>query len=228
MPDQNIIMYVGPTAHGLDLDSIIPSGIEIRPPARRGDVDELVGSREDPGLIFIVDGTFQSFPSVGHAEIRNAMDKGWTVWGLCSIGAIRAAEMRSLGMHGFGTVYKMYADDPEFDDDEVALLHSPEAPFISMSEPMVQIRSFLAELLERRVITADALNDTIHELKNRWYGERTKDRLRKALIEVCNLSDSAADSQLAGLRRHQMKTADLLRFLDVHPWNSAAIPATVR
>ncbi|WP_425300876.1 TfuA-like protein, partial [Nocardia wallacei] len=33
-------------------------------------------------------------------EIREALEAGWSVWGLSSMGAIRAAEMRLLGMRG--------------------------------------------------------------------------------------------------------------------------------
>ncbi|MFD9736280.1 TfuA-like protein [Umezawaea sp. NPDC059074] len=218
MSERNTIMYVGPSAHGLDLASLTPPGIEIRPPVRRGDVDELLESGVEPGLLFIVDGTFHSFPSVGHAEIRTAMDRGWTVWGLCSMGAIRGAEMRSLGMRGFGDVYEMYAADPEFDDDEVALLHSTEAPFQAISEPMVHLRSFLAELLDRGVVTAEARDDAVGELKNRWYGERTKDRLKWTLVKVCGLDAESAATEVAGLHRHRLKTADLVRFLATRPW----------
>ena len=201
------VLHVGPSAHGL----AIPPGFETRPPARRGDVDDLVATREDPGVLIIADGTFHSFPSVGHAEIRTALERGWTVWGLCSMGAIRAAEMRSLGMRGFGSVYQMYVDDPDFDDDEVALLHASEPPYTPVSEPLVHIRSFLADLVARGILADEAT--TIDVLKNRWYGERTLGLLRKTLIEA-GLSTSTVDRELADFARHRTKTADLRLFLE--------------
>ena len=59
--------------------------------------------------MIICDGVFESQPAVSHAELCRALDGGWAVWGVSSIGAIRAFEMRAEGMRGFGYVYKQFA-----------------------------------------------------------------------------------------------------------------------
>ncbi len=74
--------------------------IIVLPPVKRGDVEKLISERE-PGAMAIVDGLFQQCLSVGHAEIRSAVAAGWQVWGLSSMGAIRAYEMRNMGVRGY-------------------------------------------------------------------------------------------------------------------------------
>lgn len=201
-----LTLYVGPTAHGLQL----PGGIDVRPPVRRGDLRDLVRAT-GPGTVAIADGTFHAYPSVGHAEIREALDAGWTVWGLCSMGAIRAAEMHHLGMRGFGAVYERYAGCADFDDDEVALVHEEEAPFRPLSEPLIHIREFLLSL---ELPEHDRI---LESLKQRWYAERTLEALRELLREA-----GQPDRSLAGFDAFRLKRLDLVRFLAERPWERAA------
>ncbi|MBM7771843.1 hypothetical protein JOD54_002047 [Actinokineospora baliensis] len=208
-----VVVFLGPTAHGLP--PLFPASARILPPVRRGDVAAVVDSA-DPGVLVVVDGTFHSYPSVGHAELRAALDRGWRVWGLSSMGAIRAAEMRHLGMRGFGAVYQRYADDPGFSDDEVTLLHAAEAPHRPMSEPMVHIRSLVAALVADGTLTEPAARAVLAELKNRWYAERTHHALRVAL--EAHLPPQAAAAALARLPEHRVKTTDLVEFATRRPW----------
>ena len=64
--------------------------------------------QEFEGNIVIVDGIFQQVIAVGHAEIREALEKGIDILGMSSMGAIRAYEMRDLGMKGYGKVYDWF------------------------------------------------------------------------------------------------------------------------
>ena len=100
----------------------------MRPPVRRLDVAKLTATERRPGTLVIVDGLFHDTLAVGHAEIREAMRRGWRVWGLSSMGAIRAREMAPLGMKGFGRVFERFEAEADFQDDEVALLHEPRPP----------------------------------------------------------------------------------------------------
>ncbi|WP_086824535.1 TfuA-like protein [Allokutzneria sp. NRRL B-24872] len=185
---------------------MFPADVEVRPPVRRGDVETLV-STEKPGTLLIVDGTFHSYPAVGHAELRAALQRGWHIWGLSSMGAIRAAEMESLGMRGYGAVYQRFASDPSFSDDEVALLHSAEPPYRPMSEPMVHIRCFLDSLVVEGKLSVSAAEEVATALKNRWYGYRT----HRALSELLPVDDVLR-------AEHRLKTTDLLRFTEEQPW----------
>ena len=62
-----------------------------RPPARQGDVYRAALAR--PAIIGIIDGYFETMPTVWHKEILWAMAKGIHVYGAASIGALRAAEL---------------------------------------------------------------------------------------------------------------------------------------
>src|SRR5687767_4358515 len=132
---------------------------------------------EEPGMIVIVDGQFDQTLSVGHAEIREALRRGWEIWGVSSMGAIRAFEMRFLGMRGYGLVYEHFLAEEDYQDDEVAVLQSPTYPHDALSEPMVHLRYFVESLEQSgKVSHLDAVA-TIDELKSCWYGDRTLYRL---------------------------------------------------
>ncbi|MFJ7967600.1 TfuA-like protein [Streptomyces sp. NPDC096324] len=200
----------------MDATSWADTGVTLRPPARRGDIDALLS--EEPGIVAIADGTFHSYPAVGHAEIRTALEKGWQIWGLCSMGAIRAAEMHTLGMRGFGEVFEAYAGDPNLDDDEVALMHSSEPPFRPMSEPMLHIRRFLADLASRHLLTGEQTAAIVNELKQRWYADRTMGALKNALTHRVGLPTTVVQGEMANFDAFRTKQHDLLRFLKEQPW----------
>ncbi|MET9901764.1 TfuA-like protein [Streptomyces sp. NPDC006446] len=196
------------------------TGVTLCPPARRGDIDALLSG--EPGILAIADGTFHSYPAVGHAEIRTALEQGWQIWGLCSMGAIRAAEMHTLGMQGFGEVFEAYAGDPDLDDDEVALMHSSEPPFRPMSEPMFHIRRFLADLATRHLLTQEQMAVIVDALKQRWYADRTLGALKNALTLRGGLSTTVVEAEMANFDAFRTKQHDLLRFLKEEPWQPTA------
>src|ERR671912_559820 len=61
-------------------------GLEWRPPVRQGDLYRAALSR--PTLIGVVDGYFETTPTVWHKEILWAMAQGVHVYGASSIGAL--------------------------------------------------------------------------------------------------------------------------------------------
>lgn len=116
------ILFAGPTLHGF---AGPVSGIELRPPAVAGDVAR--AAREGPRAIGIIDGAFGVAPSIWHKEILDALDRGIPVMGGGSLGAIRAAELRRLGMTGVGRIYRAYASGRITRDDAVLVLQAPAA-----------------------------------------------------------------------------------------------------
>ena len=137
MPPETVI-FAGPTRWELDGAAALPPGARWEAPVRRGDLTRLARLHA-PGTIVLVDGLFHHTLAVGHAEIRGALARGWAVYGLGSMGAIRACEMRDLGVRGFGNVYRRFVADPELRDDEVALLHESEPPYRALSEPLLRL-----------------------------------------------------------------------------------------
>lgn len=195
-------------------------GVSIRPPARRGEIDALVGA-EPAGILALADGVFHQTLAVGHAELRTAVALGWQVWGLSSLGAIRACEMRSLGVRGFGVVYQQFVDDETFSDDEVALLHGPEPPYQAVSEPLIHLRIGLQALVESHTITAAERARLLRRLKQMWYGDRTLGFVRNAILQQHPTAGPALDEWLAGFDGYRVKTLDLERFLSERPWRTA-------
>jgi hypothetical protein len=214
-------MFLGPTLATLPARArslCRANGFQIRRPVRRGDIDQLLASRKTRGLIVIVDGVFHDTLAVGHAEIREALRRGWRVWGLSSMGAIRAREMAHLGMRGYGSVYQQFAAEGDFQDDEVALLHEPTAPYRPVSEPLVHLRAAAAYLASHRIVTDDGARAAIEDLKARWYGERTVRRLAHALRPVARGGSAALDRELRDFDRFRTKAIDLARFLEERPF----------
>jgi hypothetical protein len=224
-PAQTVVLFAGPTlaasAHGRTLTR----GVRVRPPARRDDVAAIVQAhavaRKPPGVIVLADGLFHDTLAVGHAELRAALRGGWRVWGLSSMGAIRAHEMVSLGMRGFGRVFERFQAEADFQDDEVALLHGPAPEYRRLSEPLVHLRAAVDHLVAREVIDGPAGHDVIAALKSLWYGERTRRGAIDALGARARGGVAAVRQHLHDYRPFELKTIDLEQFLQLRPYADA-------
>ena len=215
------LVCVGPTSFGIDQDIMDASGCLILPPVRRGDVEKIV-QEHPPGNLAIVDGTFHSYPAVSHVELREALRAGWHIWGLCSMGAIRAYEMRFLGMVGFGKVYEQFEIHEDFRDDEVALVHSAEKPYMPITEPLVHIREFVRQMVGEGYLEQTAGNNIIERLAGMWYGFRTLRTLGEMTIDTWCGPGSRLDDNLREFSRFRIKSKDLECFLETKPWLSEA------
>ena len=91
-----IIVFLGPSLDLSAAEKILPA--EYRPPAKRGDLLAAVADGAD--IICLIDGVFHQDCAVAHREILTAVKKGIKVVGASSMGALRAAEMDTLGMTG--------------------------------------------------------------------------------------------------------------------------------
>ncbi|WP_052742274.1 TfuA-like protein [Pseudomonas frederiksbergensis] len=209
-------LFAGPSLQAIDSQLLRGGGLMVRPPVKRGDIERLV-AQSPPSNIAIVDGVFHAHPAVGHAEILDALGAGWRIWGLSSMGAIRACEMDTLGMTGFGEVYRQFASDPDMSDDEVTLIHQTQEPFLSLSEPLIHIRQFLGQWTTERIITPAQEQHILHYLKNMWYGHRTLNCLKEALLAL-PVATKQIDNALANFSAYRIKSLDLIEFLKLQPW----------
>lgn len=217
-PNTNCWMFVGPTLNGC-ASLVEPSGVKLLPPVKRGDVERLVSTRR-PGALAIVDGQFHQCLAVGHAEIRLAIAKGWQVWGLSSMGAIRACEMKHLRMRGYGAVYDWFCRDEDFRDDEVALTHAPNPPYLAFSEPLIHLRVWFEELVQRHLLSAAQQRGLLKSLMSMWYGDRTLARARAMVLSMIPERAREVDQSLADFDRFRLKSNDLSDFLREQPWKS--------
>jgi len=171
------IVFTGPTLAPDEGATLL--GATYRPPASQGDVYR--AALERPWGIGIIDGYFERVPAVWHKEILWAMAQGVHVFGSASMGALRAAELHTLGMEGVGEVFEQFRRGELEDDDEVTIVHAPATfGYRPLSDAMVNIRATLADASGQGVI-APATGDALLALaKAMFYPMRSYVRLLDA------------------------------------------------
>jgi hypothetical protein len=168
-----VIVFAGPTLYGVR--NLAPI-FERRGPARRGDLYQASLSR--PRAIVLIDGYFDQTPSVWHKEILATIAARTPVFGVASLGALRAVELTGFGMRGFGRVFESFASGTLEDDDEVAVVHAAaDDGYRPLSVAMIDIRATLAAAEAVGVIGADARSALIALGKRLHFPERSYPRL---------------------------------------------------
>jgi len=167
-----IIVFLGPSLDRDSAERIFPA--EYRPPAQRGDI--LGAVRDGAAIICLIDGVFHQESAVGHREILSAIKAGVHVIGASSMGALRAAELDTLGMKGVGEIYRMYRSGELVSDDEVALVFDPGSG-IPLSEPLINIRCTLKNALCDGIIDAAAHDALLAAAQSIFYPQRTYARM---------------------------------------------------
>ena len=170
-----IIVFLGPSLERPEAEMILAA--EYRPPAKRGDL--LAAAREGATVIGLIDGVFHQESAVAHREILAAIKQGVKVVGASSMGALRAAEMDTLGMVGIGKIYRMYRSGELESDDEVALVFDPESG-LALSEPLINIRCTLKRALDTRVIGPAAHDALLLSARSLFYPKRTYQAIASA------------------------------------------------
>jgi hypothetical protein len=213
-------VYAGPSlSQAVRQNELLRDGIAVLPPIARGEIARLV-DRRAPAAIVIADGRFHQALPVGHVELRDAIERGWRIWGVSSIGAIRAYELRHMGMRGYGRVYRMFFRFRDFQDDEVAMLHDADPPYALASEPLVHMRFALNALVRKRVLTMNAALGVLAQLKGLWFGYRTRALFCSLVVSAADRQKRAiAEAMLAGFQRYCVKQQDLASLLAARPWS---------
>jgi hypothetical protein len=169
-----ICIFTGPTLPPSEAAKVLEA--EYLPPAAIGDVYKAAQKR--PWAIGIIDGFFESTPSVWHKEVLWAMDQGIHVFGASSMGALRAAELAAFGMVGVGAIFEAYRDGVIEDDDEVAVVHGPsELGHMQISEAMVNIRATIGKATATGVVSPATATALIEIAKALYYKNRSYARL---------------------------------------------------
>ncbi len=151
------------------LDSHDDVEVIYKRPVKRGDLGHDI--KENPDIIGIIDGVFHQNSSVGHKEILNVIDKGVTVVGSSSMGALRASELDTLGMIGIGYVYEQYATGKVASDDDVAVMLDSET-LESLSEPLINMDYVFTNALNENIITREEKDELIQIAKSTFYPKR--------------------------------------------------------
>jgi hypothetical protein len=167
---RELVVFLGPSL--LAAEARLLARCTILPPARQGDVWRSLSRR--PAAIALIDGVFESTPSVWHHELLDALDAGVAVFGGASMGALRAVELSSHGMVGVGRIFGWYRDGLLSGDDEVALLHAPaEAGYLPLTVPLVNVRAAADLARGRGLLSARESRSVITAGASVFYQERT-------------------------------------------------------
>ncbi|MDN7025967.1 TfuA-related McrA-glycine thioamidation protein [Methanoculleus sp. FWC-SCC1] len=174
-----IVVFLGPSLDPESARAILDA--TYLPPARRGDIQAAASG--GAGVIVLIDGVFFQDCAVAHREILAALRAGVRVVGASSMGALRAAELDTLGMEGVGEIYRAYRDGKLVADDEVALVFDPETG-TALSEPLVNIRATLDRAVNEGVLTPDAARAVLDAGRRLYFPERTYDSVADAAEPV--------------------------------------------
>jgi TfuA protein len=159
------IVFVGPSLAG----DPPPAGVELRPPARRGDL--LAAAADGARIIGLVDGELYQELAVTPAEVRDVARAGVTLFGAASLGALRAVECPGA-MTGIGRVYEAFRDGRLAADDEVAGTYDP-VTHRPVAWPLVIVREAFALAARDGVLDAPATAAALAAVRARPFFERT-------------------------------------------------------
>lgn len=168
-----IIIYTGLSLSFDEAKEILDSHDDVeviyKRPIKRGDLGHDI--KENPDIIGIIDGVFHQNSSVGHKEILNVINKGITVVGASSMGALRASELDTLGMTGIGYVYEQYATGKVASDDDVAVMLDSET-LEALSEPLINMEYVFENAVNENIITENQKDELIKIAKSTFYPKR--------------------------------------------------------
>lgn len=146
-----LLVFTGPTLEAETVQDLLPQA-EVLPPVAAGDLLRL--SLQPGDLVAIIDGFYFQAASVRHKEVLALLARGVHVWGAASMGALRAAELASFGMRGFGAIFQAYLRGEIDGDDEVAVLHAPQdMDYLKLTEALVNIRYACQAALAEGLLT---------------------------------------------------------------------------
>jgi hypothetical protein len=166
----DVAVFLGPSLAAREARRVAPC--RVLPPARAGDVLAVLPER--PLAIALVDGLFDSVPSVWPREILAALDAGVAVFGGASMGALRAAELERHGVVGVGRIFRWYRDGVLDDDAEVALLHAgAQDAWRPLTVPLVAVRAAAEAAREARVLSPAAARALVRSAAGIHYTLRT-------------------------------------------------------
>lgn len=228
---KDIHMFVGPTLHQWrqryrkatpdqkrdnELRAKINglASMNLHPPAQLGSVKTLVQQQHSPGTLIVVDGLFHDQAAISHKELILAIRYGWQVWGLSDMGAIRAMELHSMNMKGYGQIHSMLMTDTSITDDQVLWHWIPTETDAPLAVPKIHLTHWLRSLIKGEV-------SLVHfQLLQDWLAKAHFRDLSTAAVtqKLHSLGlQSQADRWLRYLPDFDLKTNDFDQFLAQYP-----------
>jgi hypothetical protein len=167
------IVFFGPSIAESEVRKL--AAVTHAPPIKRGDLAAV----EDYDVFVILDGEFGQNMSVSPKEILALLEKGKTVIGASSMGALRASELDRSGMIGTGWVYDYFRRGAVRRDADVALVYSP-FDFKPMTVPMVDVEYWMEQASAAGLIGNRERAGLLKAVRNIFFADRSLDRLMDA------------------------------------------------
>lgn len=165
-----IVIYTGLSISFDECKTILNA--EYYPPVKRGDIYNLISNRNDIEIIGIIDGVFHQSPAVAHKEILKALEKGITIVGGSSMGALRACELYPYGMIGVGNIFNDYKNGVIESDDDVAVALNPET-YEQLSDSWINLKYNFEQAQKEGIISNDEKVNLLDTAKEIYYPKRT-------------------------------------------------------
>ena len=190
---RRMVAFVGPTISRAEAARLC-SGLDLRPPARRGD---LYREREQGAWGFLlIDGVFMQEDAVSPREVVDVLEDGALVVGAASMGALRAADCWPAGAQGVGLIYRLYRLGILESDEDVAVAVSGDGSDTAVSLPLVNVRYATSRAVRGRVLDRATARQIVSIAAAIYYPERTWPRVLHSvgrphpqLIEYCGQFD---------------------------------------
>ena len=205
MSGPSSIVYLGPSLSHAEAAGLLEA--DYRPPIKRGDLPS-----HYEGTVVIIDGEFGQSLSVSPNEILSLLDRGTTVIGASSMGALRAAELYPFGMKGYGWIYEQYRSGRIIADDEVAIAYSP-LDLRPVTVPLVNVRYWLGELEAAGHLEAKVSRRMLASLRRVFYADRTDQRVRLELEKIVGANELRRLYNISGGGITDVKAADARQVL---------------
>jgi len=169
------IVFSGPSIAEAEVHRLAAAATHA-PPIKRGDLAAV----DDYDVIVILDGEFGQNMSVSPKEILAVLDRGKTVIGAASMGALRASELDRSGMIGVGWVYDHFRRCTVRRDADVALVYSP-FDFKPMTVPMVDLEYWMERASAAGLIPDKERALLLKTARKIFFAERTVETLMGSL-----------------------------------------------
>jgi TfuA protein len=183
-----IVVFSGPSIAEAEVHRL--AACTHAPPIKRGDLD----TSEDYDVFVILDGEFGQNLSVSPKEILAVLERGKTVIGASSMGALRASELDRSGMIGVGWVYDYFRRSAVRRDADVALVYSP-FDFKPITVPMVDLEYWMEQASAVGLIANRERSLLLKVARNIFFADRTPERLTGELTHA--IGGTMLDSLLA-------------------------------
>jgi TfuA protein len=175
----NIKVYSQLTLDAQAIVRLLP-GATPCPPIRRQDL--LRDIRDGVHVVAIVDGAFEQSMAVSGSEIMDALRAGVVVYGASSMGALRAAELHSVGMIGHGRIFERVARDPFFRDDFLGQMFAIDDGRIrALSQPYVDFEINVERARTQGLVSTREASLLCRLYADLFYADRCWPALRRQL-----------------------------------------------